>query len=229
MFRWTNETLAAVTDTTMDNLRHYRAEEASLKVEQRALSAVLRRTPKAKRTKALGKAQIALAKRWRKVANRRKDALHKRSANLVAGASLIIGEDLTIKNMTATAHGTAADPGTNVAQKAGLNRAILDTAPASYHSMVAYKAEEAGCGCLFLDPRRFASSQHCPVCRTRRKKSLSERTHDCPVCGFVTGRDRASALDLLQAGINETRRIREAALAAELVTAELGRVSALAA
>lgn len=36
-------------------------------------------------------------------------------------------EDLKVKNMTASAKGTVANPGKNVKQKSGLNRAILRT------------------------------------------------------------------------------------------------------
>jgi putative transposase len=39
---------------------------------------------------------------------------------------LIVLEDLNIKNMTASAAGTVEEPSKNVAQKAGLNRAILE-------------------------------------------------------------------------------------------------------
>jgi hypothetical protein len=35
-------------------------------------------------------------------------------------------EALKLKNMTASASGTIAEPGTNVAQKSGLNRSLLD-------------------------------------------------------------------------------------------------------
>ena len=36
-------------------------------------------------------------------------------------------EDLKVKNMTASAKGTVENPGKNVKQKSGLNRAILRT------------------------------------------------------------------------------------------------------
>ena len=47
---------------------------------------------------------------------------------------------LTITNMTATAKGTVEKPGKHVKQKAGLNRAILDTAPGGFLSNLALQS-----------------------------------------------------------------------------------------
>jgi len=46
--------------------------------------------------------------------------------------------------MTASAKGTIEHPGKNVAQKSGLNRAILDVAPGQIRQMIAYKADWNG-------------------------------------------------------------------------------------
>jgi len=193
------------------NQRFYRQEEEALKAKQRELSAELQRTRKTKRSKRLLRTKATIARRWRKVGNKRKNSIHQTSAAFVADAKFLIGEALAILNMTASARGTIEEPGKNVAQKAGLNRSILDTCPGEFHSMLAYKAEEAGGEMLLLNPRRFKSSQTCPLCGHRRKKTLAERVHSCEACGFTTGRDRASALDLLQAGVQELRRSRREA------------------
>jgi putative transposase len=57
----------------------------------------------------------------------------------------MVTEDQSIDNMTASAKGTAEKPGRNIKQKAGLNRAILDTAPRSFLNALCTKAQEAGC------------------------------------------------------------------------------------
>src|SRR5215469_3561610 len=49
-------------------------------------------------------------------------------------------------------------------------------------------------------PPQF-TSQDCFVCGTRVKKSLSVRTHICPVCGLVLDRDENAALNILHAGL----------------------------
>jgi putative transposase len=51
----------------------------------------------------------------------------------------VVIEDLAVKNMTRSASGTAESPGTNVAPKSGLNRAILDVAPAKFRRQLTYK------------------------------------------------------------------------------------------
>lgn len=178
------------------NDRLLNAEAEALRVEQRTLSKALR----GKRSKRTRKAKKALAKRHRKVANRRKNHIHQVTAKLVRKHRLIVTEDLSIGNMTASAKGTAEKPGKNLRQKAGLNRAILDTAPGSFLNVLCTKAEEAGCQVILLDPRRHRSSQTCPDCRQIRKKSLSQREHRCD-CGFMATRDQAAALSMLADGL----------------------------
>jgi len=77
----------------------------------------------------------------RKVANRRKNHAHQVTATLVGQRALIVTEELSIGNMTASAKGAVGNPGKNIKQKAGLNRAILDTAPGSFVNVLCVKAE----------------------------------------------------------------------------------------
>lgn len=106
------------------------------------------------------------------------------TADLVRRHSLIVTEELRIKNMTGSARGTVEEPGRQVAQKAGLNRAILDTAPGLLLSLLDYKAEEAGCRVIKVNTRKWKPSQTCPDCGVIRKKSLFERMHVCDDCGY---------------------------------------------
>ncbi|WP_158020933.1 zinc ribbon domain-containing protein [Methylorubrum extorquens] len=101
--------------------------------------------------------------------------------------------------MTASARWTAEAPGRQVRQKAGLNRAILDTAPGSFLSQLACKAEEAGGRLVLVDPRKHKPSQTCPISGEVRKKGLGERTHVLPG-GRVITRDQASAWVLWNIG-----------------------------
>jgi putative transposase len=64
-------------------------------------------------------------------------------------ASTVLADD-----MTASARGTVGRSGKNVEQKAGLNRAILDTAPGSFVNVLCVRAEEAGCQVVLLETRR---------------------------------------------------------------------------
>jgi putative transposase len=223
---WGVETLASLAYSPdefaeFENDRPLAAETESLKTGQRALSASLR----GKRSKQAAKRRKLMAKRWRKIANRRKDRNHQITTRLVRNHKLIVTEDLTIKNMTASARGTAEDPGRNVKQKAGLNRAILDATPGDILSMLTYKAEEAGCELIFLDPRKHKPSQTDPISGEVRKKALSERTHILP-CGRVIGRDQAAALAMLVAGLKQSGREPAWARATEPETATQSREAA---
>lgn len=180
------------------NPRHLAFEAENLKAESRKLSAAAR----ARRIsgRALRRHRRSLARRHAKVAARRKDFLHKVTAQIVASHRMIVTEELTVRNMTASARGTVEDPGRNVAQKAGLNRSILDTAPATLLNMLRYKAEEAGSEFLLAPTRQLKPSQRCPACGTVSRKRLDERIHICS-CGCRLGRDEAAARVLLNHGL----------------------------
>ena len=184
----------------VENPRHLDAEAEALREKSRGLS-TLGRARKISR-RALRKARKALARAHAKVAARRKDFLHKTTAQLAAIHPLVATEALAVRNMTASARGSVEAPGRNVAQKAGLNRSILDAAPAAFLNMLRYKAEEAGSEYLEANTRRLKPSQRCPDCGTVRKKGLSDRQHDCS-CGCSLGRDQAAALVLLRWGLEE--------------------------
>jgi putative transposase len=179
-----------------ENDRPLADEQEALKIEQRALSKALR----GKRSKRAQKAKRAMARRHRRIASRRKDRNHQITARLVARHKLIVTEELAVANMTASAKGTVEEPGKNVAQKAGLNRTILDATPGSFMSMLSTKAEEAGCEVIVLNTCKVKPSQTCPACRAVRKKALEERQHRCG-CGFHATRDQAAALAMLVAGL----------------------------
>ena len=205
---WGVETLATLAYgiddfSQFENERPLAAETEALKTEQRALSAALR----GKRSKRAMKARKAMARRWRKVSNRRKNRNHQITARLVRDHKLIVTETLTIANMTASARGTVEEPGKKVKQKAGLNRAILDATPGSFLSNLGYKAEEAGCEMVFINTRKHKPSQTDPVSGEVRKKGLNERTHTLPD-GRVIGRDQAAALTMLVIGLKQLGRNR---------------------
>jgi len=129
----------------------------------------------------------------RREANRRLDAQHKLSAGVASHYFAFAMEKLTVKNMTASAAGTVEEPGKNVQQKAGLNREILDTAPTRLMTLISYKVQETG-GWFYEAPtRQLKPSQTCPACGHVHKKKLTERTHECAVCGHTEPRDVASA------------------------------------
>lgn len=192
---------------SIENPRHLLRRTKDLRRAQRALSRKRRGSNNRR------KARQRVAKLHARVRNARNDFHHQVTSSLVKRFALIATEDLQVKNMTASAKGTSAEPGKNVRQKAGLNRSILDAAPAAFVAKLSYKAEEAGSRLILHRPTETRASQTCPACGNVHKKSLSERTHACAVCGHVEDRDAAAARVLLQLalGVQPAARGREPA------------------
>jgi len=181
------------------NHRPRSRRERELRLAQRSL-ARCRRGSKRRR-----KVRERLALLQRRIANSRSTYLHQVSAKLAREHAFIAVEKLKVKNMTGTARGTADEPGTNVRQKAGLNRALLDAAPAMLVSYISYKAERAG-GMMVKAEAAF-SSQDCSSCGERVAKPLSERMHRCD-CGTVLHRDHNAAVNILDRALEAHGRAR---------------------
>lgn len=147
-----------------------------------------------RRKKAVRRLAAARAK-W---ARRRMDWAHQQTAELASRFALVATEELTIKNMTRSAKGTAEEPGQQVAQKAGLNREILDTAPGLFTSLLRYKVQETGGEWVQAPTKQLKPSQRCPSCWRVEKKKLSQRVHACVHCGHTEPRDTASARVVLR-------------------------------
>ena len=201
------------TFSEVSNPRHLAAEAEGIREEQRALSKLARQRKMS--WAAYRRHRKALARKHAKVAARRKDFHHKLSARLVRENALIVTEVLSVSAMTGSARGSVTEPGRNVAQKAGLNRSLLDVAMAAFVNMVRYKAEEAGSDFLEADTRRLKPSQRCPDCDRVRKKPLALRVHHCE-CGCRLGRDQAASRVLLNWGTAEAARLHPAGAAGPL-------------
>ena len=97
------------------------------------LNVLARRAKRAQRAVARGqrgsnrnrRANAKVARLVAKAARVRRHWQHVETTQLAHRFSMVVIEDLKIRNMTASARGTVAEPGRNVRQKAGLNRAIL--------------------------------------------------------------------------------------------------------
>ena len=101
-------------------------------------------------------ARLALRRFDRHIANRRNDARRKETTRRVKSRGLIGIEDLQGRAMTRSARGTAEKPGKPVAQKAGLNRRMLDAAPGEVRRQLQYKGVWYG-GAVIAAPPSYTT------------------------------------------------------------------------
>lgn len=155
------------------------------------------RNKKIKASRRWKKHRQAVSKLQRKVTRQREDWLHKTTSNIVSSNSLVAGEKLNIKNMTAK-----TKKGKRKAQKAGLNRSILEVGFGMIGKMFEYKLAEAGGFYVESPTQRLKPSQRCAKCWELTPKTLKDRTHVCsnPKCGHIEDRDvNAAQVNLIWA------------------------------
>ena len=180
-----------------ESLHSPRALRQNLKRLKRRQKKHSRKTKGSKNRK---KSARRLGRLHRRIRNQRRDFLHKESTKLAKAKRVIVVEDLTVRNMSASARGTKENPGKNVRAKSGLNRSILDEGWREFRRMLEYKTVWYGSK-LVVAPTSYPSSKMCSACGFRRAHlSLSVRQWECPACGAVHDRDRNAAINLEKFG-----------------------------
>ncbi|GAB3831345.1 RNA-guided endonuclease InsQ/TnpB family protein [Dactylosporangium cerinum] len=135
-----------------------------------------------------------------KVRRQRLDHAHKTALWLVRHHDVIAHEALQISNMTRSASGTLEAPGTNVAQKSGLNRSILDAGWGVFLNVLASKAESAGRVIVAVNPAN--TSRTCPSCgHCAKDNRVTQAGFVCVACGFAGHADVVGATNILRAGL----------------------------
>ncbi|WP_157814323.1 RNA-guided endonuclease InsQ/TnpB family protein [Rhizobium sullae] len=123
----------------------------------------------------------------------------RRKANLARRCDVLYLEDLKLKNMTASAKGTVEEPGTNVAQKSGLNRAILDVSPGATRLQFEYKMRRRGGAVFYVNPAR--TSQRFAECGHADPKNRIDRDRfECVRCGHAACADHNAGRNILHLG-----------------------------
>src|SRR4030095_15165322 len=132
--------------------------------------------------------------------NRRKDWIEKTSTRLVRANDVIVLESLQVRRMTRSAKGTREQPGRNVRQKAGLNRAILASGWGELSSRLREKAGASGIRLVEVPPA--FTSQTCAACwSVRREHRESQAVFHCQDCGRLANADVNAAMVILERGI----------------------------
>lgn len=153
---------------------------------------------KLKGSKNRSKQRRIVALLYQRISNIRKDSIHKLTNQLAKKHGVIVLEDLKIKNMTASAAGDLENPGKNVSQKSGLNRAILRQGWFEFERQLIYKLEWSGGKLLKVKPH--FTSQTCFECGHFEKENREEENFFCKKCGHKNHADINAAKNILAAG-----------------------------
>ncbi|HET6187858.1 MAG TPA: IS607 family element RNA-guided endonuclease TnpB [Trebonia sp.] len=131
------------------------------------------------------RASAALGRAQGRVADQRKDGLHKLTTRLGAEFGTIVVEDLNVSGMV---------------KNRRLARHVADASFGEFRRQLEYKAAWRG-GRVIVADRWFASSKTCSGCgAVKAKLLLSERTYACTSCGMVADRDLNAARNLAEYG-----------------------------
>lgn len=172
-------------------LNSFRTLEAKLAREQRKLSR------KVKFSHNWHKQKEKIARLHLRIADARNDYLHNVSTEISKNHAMVAMEDLRVGNMSASAKGTVENPGHNVRQKAGLNKAILDQGWHAFRRMLAYKLAWSG-GVLELVPAQH-TSQTCPECgHVSQDNRRSQAAFRCESCEYENHADHVAAINVLR-------------------------------
>lgn len=134
-----------------------------------------------------------------KIANIRKDYLHKISNKISKNHAIVYVEDLKVANMSKTAKGTVEAPGKNVRQKSGLNRAILDQAWYEFRRQLEYKLAWNGGFLVAVPPQN--TSRTCPCCgHIAKENRQTQADFECVDCGYTENADVVGAINILNRG-----------------------------
>lgn len=141
---------------------------------------------KQKGSKNYEKTRIKLAREHEKIANIRKDNLHKITHKLISENQVIISEDLSVKNMM---------------QNHNLAGAIADVSWYELMRQLTYKVDW-NLRTYHKINTYYPSSQLCSCCGYKNvaTKNLSVRYWTCPQCGTYHDRDENAAINIRNRG-----------------------------
>lgn len=159
---------------------YYRCSLEKLVKEQRKLSRM------EKDGKNRKKQRIKVAKLHEKVANQRKDFLHKQSKQIANAYDCVCIEDLNMKAMS---------------QAMKFGKSVTDDGWGMFTRFLTYKLEEQGKQLIKIE-KYYPSSKKCSHCgHVKEELSLSERVYKCEHCGAVIDRDYNAAINIKNEGM----------------------------
>lgn len=187
--------------TVLPALSSFAAHRDQLRKAQRAMDRKVRFSKNWKKAKA------RVSRLHARIANCRRDFLHKTSTTISKNHALVVVEDLRVGAMSSSAAGTVDRPGRNVRQKAGLNRVIRDQGWYAFRRFLHYKLAWNGGMLLAVSPRN--TSRTCLACgHVAAGNRVTQALFACAACGFEENADLVGAKNVLRAG--DARLAREA-------------------
>ena len=172
-----------VTLSTGEHIANPRHDNREL-ARKRTLSRRYARTKKGSRNRE--KARLKLTRLHARVADRRRDHLHKLSTRLVRENQAIVVEDLNVRGMV---------------RNRSLARSISDAGWSELTRQLEYKCGWYGREFVKVD-RWYPSSKTCSGCGlVRDRLDLSTRRWRCEGCGTEHDRDHNAAKNILAAGL----------------------------
>lgn len=145
------------------------------------------------------KAKARVRKIHTRIANVRRDFLHKATTTISKNHAIVFIEDLQVRNMSGSAAGSVEKPGRNVCAKSGLNKSILDQGWFEFRRQLEYKQSWLGGEVLAVPPRN--TSRTCPACgHVSAENRRSQARFACVECGCENNADLVGAINVLERG-----------------------------
>lgn len=129
------------------------------------------------------KARNRYARLHLRISRQREEHAKRLARTVCTSNDCIVYEDLQVKNLV---------------RNSKLSKSISDAGWTQFRRWVEYMAWKMGKITIAVPPQY--TSQDCPSCSRRVKKSLSTRTHVCE-CGYTEDRDIAASINILKKGL----------------------------
>lgn len=183
------KTLATLSNNEkFENLKPYRNAKNKLRKQQKEVDRKFVKEAK-NQSNNYKKSVRKLSKTHAKVANVRKDSLHKITTYLAKEFETLVIEDLNVSNMS---------------KNHRLASAILDGGFYEFKRQLLYKKEWYG-GNIIVANTFFPSSKLCSCCGNKKKNlKLSERKYSCTKCLSIMDRDLNASINLEKLAVSST-------------------------
>ncbi|WP_150695103.1 RNA-guided endonuclease InsQ/TnpB family protein [Pandoraea terrae] len=136
---------------------------------------------------------------YTRIANARKDFLHKTTTTISQNHALVCIEDLQVRKLSRSSRGNSEQHGKRVRWKSGLNRAMLDQGWGEFRRQLDYKMLWNGGMLLAVPPHH--TSQTCPCCgHIAKDNRQTQAQFQCVDCGYENHADVVGAINVLARG-----------------------------